>query len=283
MQHASFQQDMKKTLRAPPCVSYCIKMEQRKITNPLSTAKKKKTKHSVLQQRFLLFILIAIFILVANNSSTTSIATERALFLRKVEPAKDNPPKRKPIGDNDDTVINTNKVTLVLTKVGSIDIELRSDLSKSSVQYIHQIIASADKCTNCRLYRAEKPGILQGTLIKENVPPNQHLGDCPKEYEYIALNTKNCPKSDPINCGCHGPIMTRGMVGWTAGGAGPDFFINLYRDEADWWENQHTVWGEIINPSSLQLMDRILDLPVQKGSGGNNMHYLLDPIRIELE
>ena len=35
---------------------------------------------------------------------------------------------------------------------------------------------------------------------------------------------RKCPSHDP-NCGCHGPIMSKGMVGWAGGSAGPDLFI----------------------------------------------------------
>jgi len=50
------------------------------------------------------------------------------------------------------------------------------------------------------------------------------LGPCPIE-NYVPEN--ECPKHDP-DCGCHGPVMTRGMVGWAGGGSGPDFFINTH-------------------------------------------------------
>mgnify|MGYP004300881927 CR=1 FL=1 len=35
---------------------------------------------------------------------------------------------------------------------------------------------------------------------------------------------RKCPSHDP-QCGCHGPIMSKGMVGWAGGSAGPDLFI----------------------------------------------------------
>jgi hypothetical protein len=133
------------------------------------------------------------------------------------------------------------KETLVLkTKLGNIKIVLRPDLSKGSVDYIYEVMkASApdgSSCPGCRLYRAEKPTILQGVL-REDVGANTVKGSCPAGYESVP---NECPEWDE-HCGCHGPVMTRGMVGWAAGSAGgPDFFIDNHPDPADWWGTQHT-------------------------------------------
>merc|ERR1712071_319402 len=64
-------------------------------------------------------------------------------------------------------------------------------------------------CQKCKFYRAEKQLLLQGIIAGGGVPKNKALGPCPEENYKPKLN---CPEHDP-NCGCHGPIMTKGMVG----------------------------------------------------------------------
>ena len=100
------------------------------------------------------------------------------------------------------------------TPHGSIRIVLRPDLSPESVHYVRSLIQS-HTCTaqSCRLYRAEKPGILQGILKSGAdadpsvaVQPNTVFGRCPEEYRDVE---QDCPEHDP-NCGCHGPIMVKG-------------------------------------------------------------------------
>jgi hypothetical protein len=134
---------------------------------------------------------------------------------------------------------DTKEVLVLKTKLGDVRIVLRPDLSKESVAYIHEVMqASAPdgSCPGCRLYRAEKPTILQGVL-REDVNVNTVKGSCPSGYETVP---NDCPEWDE-HCGCHGPVMTRGMVGWAAGSAGgPDFFIDNHPDPADWWGTQHT-------------------------------------------
>lgn len=174
---------------------------------------------------------------------------------------------------------NVSGGTLTLrTEHGPIRIVFRPDLSPESVSYIRQIV-SLGSCTRCNFYRAEKPGILQGVITNSKVRPNKVLGKCPPEYHEITAKQKHkCPEHDP-HCRCHGPVMTRGMVGWAAGGGGPDFFINTYKRKAVWWENQHTVWGEIQDDASLALIDEIYDLPTTK----RKLTYLDKQLEFTLE
>jgi hypothetical protein len=132
-----------------------------------------------------------------------------------------------------------NKESLLLkTLHGNIRIVLRPDLSPESVMYIHEMLQV--KCSPCNLYRSEAPGILQGILQNESVEVASKRGECPPGFESVE-NT--CPEWD-LHCGCHGPIMTKGMVGWAAGETGPDFFINNYDESMEeMWGTQHTVWG----------------------------------------
>lgn len=125
--------------------------------------------------------------------------------------------------------------TLVLkTEIGDIRIVLRPDLSKESIDYIHAILQQG--CRRCNLYRAEKPGILQGMITNKEVPLPTVRGSCPPGSE----NVRNeCPEWDK-QCACHGPVMAKGMVAWAAGETGPDFFIDAYKAPANWWGTQHT-------------------------------------------
>ena len=101
-------------------------------------------------------------------------------------------------------------------------------------------------------------------------------GPCPAEF---ANQKQDCPPHD-INCACHGPTMTKGMVGWAGGGTGPDFFINVFNDPVDWWGQQHTVWGMVEDADSLdRIRNQILALPVKKGGA---MNTLVEPFGFEM-
>ena len=172
---------------------------------------------------------------------------------------------------------STDDYITLKTPHGNIRINLRPDLSAESVDYVRRVI-STKSCSadSCRLYRAEKPGILQGILksgVNEPaIAPNKVFGACPEEYRAVE---QDCPPHDP-SCGCHGPIMVKGMVGWAAGTAGgPDFFINTYEKPAKHWGNQHTVWGFVDDPGSLDTIQRYWELPVKMVGG---MHMLVDEV-----
>jgi hypothetical protein len=97
----------------------------------------------------------------------------------------------------------THKETVVLhTSVGDIRIVLRPDLSAESVDYIRKM-ALLNDCHNCKLYRAEKPGILQGIIAnRAKVPLVTVKGSCPPGFEHVE---NDCPEWDP-QCACHGPV-----------------------------------------------------------------------------
>jgi hypothetical protein len=154
---------------------------------------------------------------------------------------------------------NRKNILLLMTTEGDIKIVLRPDLSTESTDYIYAMLSDSDHCSPCNLYRAEKPGILQGVLSNKNIPVPTVKGSCPVGSEDVP---NDCPKWDK-SCGCHGPVMTRGYVGWAAGETGPDFFISNYEKPATWWGTQHTLCKSIVwctdtsllsimtNPSSL--------------------------------
>eukprot|EP00966_Prymnesium_polylepis_P181383 4201146-Prymnesium_polylepis.1 len=87
----------------------------------------------------------------------------------------------------------------------------------------------------CRgdLYRSES-FLMQGRISCSAgvVSTVVKKGPCPAGTDADA--NRRCPSHDP-QCSCHGPIMTRGMVGWAGGSAGPDFFVYTGRDPATHW------------------------------------------------
>merc|ERR1712157_359199 len=105
---------------------------------------------------------------------------------------------------------------------------------------------------------------------------NEVKGYCPPGMESIK---NDCPKWDS-SCECHGPVMTKGMVGWAAGTAGgPDFFINNYKRPAERWGTQHTNFGEIQDKESLRVVDLILKMNVHKSGG---LRMLDEPVAFDL-
>jgi cyclophilin family peptidyl-prolyl cis-trans isomerase len=164
--------------------------------------------------------------------------------------------------------------TLVLTtSLGPIRIQMRPDLSKESVDYIHRLVESKE-CERCNFYRAEKDELLQGVMASEDVLVNTVLGLCPPGADSFAIENE-CPE-----CGCHGPLMTRGSVAWADGDpGGPDFFIDAYTAPAEWWGTQHTNFGFIEDPASMAIVDKILEFPVEEE---DSLDYLVDEIQFTM-
>jgi hypothetical protein len=167
--------------------------------------------------------------------------------------------------------------TLVLTTaLGQVKITMRPDLSKGSVDYIHRLIKKGpcQRRDFCNFYRADKPGILQG--IMAGAVANGIKGTCPPGFENV---TNDCPAKDK-QCGCHGPVMTKGAVAWVNGQAGgPDFFIDNYNKPAMFWGTQHTHFGFIADEESFQVISKILNQPT-KFAGG--MAHILRPVHFKL-
>jgi len=177
--------------------------------------------------------------------------------------------------DNQPKSLDLPEILTLKTSQGDLRIKLRPDLSRPSVEYIKALLDDPKPCRECQFYRAEKPGIFQGVLKKKHVKPNTILGDCPKG---LTGKKHECPEHDP-NCGCHGPVMTKGMIGWAAGEGGPDFFIDTYERPATWWNTDHTVWGELADKESLDVVVSMYELPVVKGA----LTMLATPIPIEIQ
>lgn len=168
--------------------------------------------------------------------------------------------------------------TLVIkTEIGNIRVVLRPDLSESSCKYIHQVV-KLGFCNPCNIYRADKPGILQGVMKTSPEAMTAYkpsLGECPKE---LVGSEQDCPPWDP-KCACHGPTMTKGMVAWAGGGTGPDFFIDTYPKPAKFWGQQHTVFGQVQDDTSFAVINEIYDRPTTKSG---IMVYLVKPIHYDL-
>lgn len=91
-------------------------------------------------------------------------------------------------------------------------------------------------------------------------------GACPPDAKLD--NSRRCPSHDP-NCGCHGPLMERGMVAWAGGGIGPDFFIYTGATTAKHWQHDHTVFGEIADASSWEALAALYMLPSRPGKAAD--------------
>ena len=169
----------------------------------------------------------------------------------------------------------TDDILVLTTKHGKIRVTLRPDLSAGSVDYVHTLVNSGI-CNRCNLYRAEKPGILQGVMANPEIATNTQRGDCPQGSEDVH---NDCPAWD-ANCGCHGPVMTKGAVAWAAGQAGgPDFFIDNYPSPAKWWGTQHTNFGFVQDDESFRVIDAIFGLPIKKQG---MMTMLETPVHFDL-
>ena len=63
-----------------------------------------------------------------------------------------------------------------------------------------------------------------------------------------------------------------------AGKGGPDFFIDTYQREATWWNTDHTVWGEVADKESMDIIMGMYKLPATKKS----LTYLDKPVPINI-
>jgi cyclophilin family peptidyl-prolyl cis-trans isomerase len=273
-----------------------VQQENRNIQASLSGGKKKKTHHGGCGMALLILSPIAIVVLVLAAVQTASMWSIREQEIYALTQSAEHEVAQHQItdagNDNKKRIGSPNRQqqqpavatashsrvmdTLVLTtKHGKIRITLRPDLSSGSVDYIHQLVQSG-VCRRCNLYRAEKPGILQGIMANKDIPVNAVRGDCPPGLENVA---NDCPTWD-AHCGCHGPVMTKGAVAWAAGQAGgPDFFIDNYAQPAKWWGTQHTNFGFITDEDSFKVVDAIFNLPINKQG---MMTMLQDQIHFDL-
>ena len=157
-----------------------------------------------------------------------------------------------------------------------VRIKLRPDLSPSSAAFLRE--AAAAGCGGS-FYRNED-FLLQGRI---GCKPRQtktavQKGDCPPDT--APDPHRRCPAHDP-NCGCHGPFMQRGMIGWAGGSAGPDWFIYTGRATATHWSHDHTVLGEVADEESWAAIDRLHALPAAS-TVANGMRMLAKPVQLHV-
>jgi hypothetical protein len=260
--------------------------------------RKKKTLHSSARKgpepspslvgllSVLILLLFAVYVYIFHAALRYKAPNEAVMIhvpqlrpLSTKEPVERHAAVAKPKKDTNTTSsssMTAKEIFVLTTSQGVIKIVLRPDLSKESMDYINAVVESGH-CDRCNLYRAEQPGILQGVIENKAIHVPTAKGTCPVEARDVP---NDCPGWDK-GCGCHGPVMTRGMVGWAAGKTGPDFFIDNYKRPGRWWGTQHTVFGDIQDKESLDIVNHIImDLPV---THQKDMTYLKEPLHFEME
>jgi hypothetical protein len=156
----------------------------------------------------------------------------------------------------------------------AVRVKLRPDLSASSAAFVRE--AAARRCGG-RLYRSEAGLLLQGRIsCTSPLRARVVKGDCPPGVKRDPK--RKCFAHDP-NCGCHGPIMTKGMVGWAGGATGPDFFVYTGAQPNTWWSHDHTILGivEADDTASWAALAALGRLPVANKGG---MTMLKEPCKV---
>lgn len=142
-------------------------------------------------------------------------------------------------------------------------ITLRPDLSASSADFWRE--AATLDCRG-QIYRSEG-FLMQGRIACAGLKTKVVKGSCPQGVK--PDSSRRCPAHDP-QCGCHGPIMTPGMVGWAGGGTGPDFFVYTGQGPASHWAHDHTIIGTV-DERGMQALAKLHGLPASTGGGGMTM------------
>ena len=155
-----------------------------------------------------------------------------------------------------------------------VTLRLMPEFSEESVTFLRE--AAAAECPG-ELYRVEQAFLIQGRIgcVGRGVKTKVVKGKCP---DGVPPDPKRqCPSHDP-SCGCHGPIMRHGNVGWAGGSAGPDFFIVSGKGEMLHWAHDHTVFAHVEDEESWATIDAIEKLPVKRGG----MTMLVTPLKISV-
>ena len=147
----------------------------------------------------------------------------------------------------------------ITTPVGSFTIRLKPEWHRKSVEYLTDLAETENACqgTSCKLYRVEPGFLVQGVLRSFVVRANKETFQFQKLMEY-------------------------GDVGWAGGSAGPDFFVYLGEKPATWLKFDHTIWGTVQDPKSLEVLEKIVKMDSHTPGGPNTMRFLREemPIRV---
>jgi len=151
--------------------------------------------------------------------------------------------------------------------LGALRVRLRPDLSASSADFVREAasmrcagsIDRADRAAVHARFACAAAGALPQTAVSR--------GPCPPGVPPDPA--RKCPSGEP-QCGCHGPLLSRGMVAWADGGTGPDFFVAA-REEDDTptkMGHGHTVFGEVEGDDSWAALERLRALPATQTDEG---------------
>lgn len=153
-------------------------------------------------------------------------------------------------------------------KEHTLRLRLLPEHSAPSVEFMR--FAATHQCGG-ELYRSEKDFLVQGRINcggSGAAPPRVVKGGCPAGV--LPDGKRACPEHDP-NCGCHGPIMSKGMVGWAGGSSGPDLFIYTASRScavggcpATHWSRDHTVFAEVADDATWAVIEELYALPVKR-------------------
>lgn len=207
------------------------------ITAPISRARRKKGGADSSQSVYisiitciLIFMVVIVLSVISNNdiNDNAFVFDDRDKLVEDSEPIKSSggsklQKDRSPAANQSNKSLRRIAVDeqynedhdeglLIHTDLGTIRIYFTPQLSgQTSIDYIQDVATDLKKnkkmsCDRCNFYRAEPDLLLQGVLSQHNVINKVTLGPCP---ESSWKPSSPCPPHDP-NCGCHGPIMTRG-------------------------------------------------------------------------